>query len=208
LAFEEGILMSLKIGRRFIVLPSSGPGDQVEKSYVGDRIPIVLGPGRAFGSGEHETTSSCLEELENIPVSRDTKVLDLGSGTGILAIAAAKMGAGEVIALDTSPDAVETTIGNAQLNGLDNAIRTVQGGLEVVKDKRFDLVLANLYGEVLLGLVGEFPKCLASGGHLVLSGIHYECNYELWTAFVKTGLRLLKDRFLENYTTMVFKKEP
>jgi ribosomal protein L11 methyltransferase len=208
LAFEEGIFMSLKIGRRFIILPSSGPGDQVEKSYVGDRIPIVLGPGRAFGSGEHETTSSCLEELENIPVGGDTKVLDLGSGTGILAIAAAKMGAGSVTALDTSLDAVETTIGNAQLNGLDNAIRTVQGGLEVVKDKRFDLILANLYGEVLLGLVGELPKCLASGGHLVLSGIHYDYNYELRTAFSKSGLRLVKDRFLENYTTMVFKKEP
>jgi ribosomal protein L11 methyltransferase len=134
--------------------------------------------------------------------------LDLGSGTGILAIAAAKMGAGSVTALDTSPDAVEATIGNAQGNGVEKVVMAVQGGLESIKAERFDLILANLYGEVLLGLVGELPKCLASGGHLVLSGIHYDYNYELRTAFGQSGLRLIKDRFLENYTTMVFKKEP
>jgi len=200
--------MSLKIGKRFIIFSSPGPGDQVEKSYAGDRIPIILGPGRAFGSGEHETSSSCLEEMENIPVGRSTKVLDLGSGTGILAIAAAKIGAGYVIALDTSLDAVETTISNAQLNKVEKNVRIVQGGLESIKNERFDLVLANLYGEVLLGLVGELPRRLAVGGYLVLSGVHYDYNYELRTAFVKAGLKLVKDRFLENYTTMVFRKEP
>lgn len=200
--------MSLKIGKRFIILHSLEAGDLVEKTYVGDRIPILLGPGRAFGSGEHETTSSCLEELENLPVSASTKVLDLGSGTGILAIAAAKMGALSVTALDTSPDAIETTISNGKLNGVEKIVIPIRGGLELVKGERFDIILANLYGEVLLSLVSDLAKCLQSGGFLVLSGIHYDFNYELRTAFIKTGLALMRDTFLENYTTMVFRKEP
>jgi ribosomal protein L11 methyltransferase len=199
--------MSLKIGKRFIILHSLEAGDSVEKTYVGDRIPILLGPGRAFGSGEHETTSSCLEELENLPVSASTKVLDLGSGTGILAIAAAKMGALSVTALDTSPDAIETTISNGKLNGVEKVVIPIQGGLELVKGERFDIILANLYGEVLLSLVSDLAKCLQPGGFLMLSGIHYDFNYELRTAFIKTGLDLMRDRFLENYTTMVFRKE-
>jgi len=199
---------SLKIGTRFIILSSAEPDDRIEKSYVGDRIVIILGPGRAFGSGEHETTSSCLEAMENIPVGRDTRILDLGCGTGILAIAAAKMGAGSVTALDTSPDAIETTIGNARLNKVEKVLRIVQGGLDSIKAEPFDLILANLYGEVLLGLVEVLPRHLADGGYFVLSGVHYDYNYELRTAFVKAGLKLMKDRFLENYTTMVFRKEP
>jgi len=199
---------SLKIGTRFIIFASSEPDDQVEKSYVGDRIVIVLGPGRAFGSGEHETTSSCLEEMENIPIGRGTRILDLGSGTGILAIAAAKMGSNSVTALDTSPDAIETTIGNARLNRVEKAMRIVQGGLDSIKAEHFNLILANLYGEVLLDLVGQLPRRLADGGYLVLSGVHYDYNYELRTAVVKAGLKLNKNRFLENYTTMVFRKEP
>ncbi len=196
--------MVLKIGRRFIILSASEPDGRIEKSYVGDRIPIVLGPGRAFGSGEHETTGSCLEELDRIPLGPGSRVLDLGSGTGILAVAAAKIGAPSVIALDTSPEAVETTISNVRLNRVEDTVITRQGGLDVVKDETFDLVLANLYGDILLALVMDLRKCLAPGGSLVLSGIHYDDHYEVRTAFLKTGLRLVKDRFLENYTTMVF----
>jgi len=199
--------MSLKIGKRFIVLSFREPGDAeaAGRKYVGNRIPIWLGPGQAFGSGEHETTTSCLEELENLPIEATTKILDLGSGTGILAIAAAKMGARTVTALDTSADAVESTRSNAKLNGVETAVFPAQGGLERVKDERFDIILANLYGEVLLGLVPDLTKCLQPGGLLVLSGIHYDFNYELRTAFLRLGLKLLKDRFLENYTTLVFK---
>lgn len=102
--------MSFEIGNRFIILRSS------EATYSGQRIPLILGPGRAFGSGEHETTSSCLEEMEHIPVFPDAKVLDLGSGTGILSIAAAKMGALSVTALDPDPEAITTTSSNISLN--------------------------------------------------------------------------------------------
>ena len=196
--------MVLKIGKKFLILAVSEPGDRIEKSYAGSRISIVLGPGRAFGSGEHETTRSCLEELEGIPLGLRSRVLDLGSGTGILAIAAAKMGAPSVIALDTSPDAIETTLSNVRLNRVENSVAIKQGGLEVVKDELFDLILANLYGDIVLSLVGDLRNCLASSGRLVVSGIHYDDNYEVRAAFIKTEFRLVKERFLENYTTMVF----
>jgi len=90
--------------------------------------------------------------------------------------------------------------------------RTIEGRgrfpKETGKGERFDIILANLYGEVLVSLVSDLAKCLQPGGLLVLSGIHYDFNYELRTAFIKTGLDLMRDRFLENYTTMVFRKEP
>ncbi len=193
--------MSIKIGERFVVLPSS------EAVNPGERIPVILGPGRAFGSGEHETTSSCLEELEKIPLFPGAKVLDLGCGTGIFAIAAAKMGAHSVIALDPDADAIETTVNNIKLNGVEKMIFSLLGELRMVKDKHFDLIMANLYGDILLTLVRDIPPLLEPGGYLLLSGIAFEYSYELKTGFAKAGFKLLKNRFLEEYCTMVYRKE-
>jgi ribosomal protein L11 methyltransferase len=194
--------MSFNVGKKLLVLGSNEALDSKE------RIPIVLGPGRAFGSGDHETTRSCLEELENIPSSLLKKVLDLGCGTGILSIAAAKLGARSVTAIDPNPFAVETTIANVKLNSSEEQIHVIRGELKDIKGMRFDLIMANLYGDVLQDLVNEIPLFLNPGGYLMLSGIHYEYHYELKTGFIEMGLALLKNRMLEEYTTLIFKKGP
>lgn len=193
--------MSFKIGNKLIILSSTEIVDTDE------RIQIILGPGRAFGSGDHETTRSCLEELENIPLSSVTTVLDLGCGTGILAIAAIKLGASSVTAIDPNPFAVETAAANIKLNGVDDKVNIMQGELIDIKGERFDLIMANLYGDVLLDLVHELPIFLNAKGYLMLSGIHYEYHYELKTGIVEMGLKLLKNRMLDEYTTLIFKKE-
>ena len=192
--------MSFKVGKKLIIVNST--------EYVNsdERIPIILGPGRAFGSGDHETTRSCLEELENIPLSSIKKGLDLGCGTGILAIAAVKLGAHSVTAVDPNPFAVETTTANVKLNGVSDQISIIQGELENIRGERFDLIMANLYGDVLQDLIHEIPLFLNQGGYLLLSGIHYEYHYELKTGFVEMGLKLLKNRMLEEYTTLIFTK--
>ena len=108
--------MSIKIGKHFEVFRST------ETINASERIPIILGSGRAFGSGEHETTSSCMEELENIPIILNSKVLDVGCGTGILSIAAARMGARYVTAIDLNPRAIKATGKNIKLNNVEKKI--------------------------------------------------------------------------------------
>jgi ribosomal protein L11 methyltransferase len=193
--------MSFEIGKRFIVLRSSEP------RYSGRRIPVILGPVRAFGSGEHETTRSCLEEMEHIPVFPGSKVLDLGCGTGILSIAAAKMGALSVIALDPDPEAIKTTISNIQLNRVEKIVYSLQGELEALDGEDFDLIMANLYGDIILNLAGKLPYFLKPEGCLLLSGIQYEYSYEVRTVITNSGFQLLKSKHLEEYVTLVFRKE-
>jgi len=193
--------MSFKVGKKLIIISSTEP------VISEGRIPIVLGSGRAFGSGDHETTRSCLEELENLPLFSMKTVLDLGCGTGILTIAALKLGAEHVTAIDPNPFAIETTVANAQLNNIEKQIDIIQGELKNLKGERFDLIMANLYGDVLLDLVQELPVLIKPSGYLMVSGIHYEYHYELKTGFVEMGLKLLKNRMLDEYTTLIFKKE-
>ncbi len=193
--------MSFKIGKQFEIFRST------EAGAASERIPIILGTGRAFGSGDHETTSSCLEELENIPIIRDAKVLDVGCGTGILSIAAAKMGARQVIALDPDHKAITVTITSIQLNRLESKIIPRQGELKIVEDHDFDVIVSNLYGDLLLELVKDFSIRLRTGGYLLLSGILYEYTYDLKRALSQTGFDLLKARYLEEYTTLLFKKK-
>ena len=173
----------------------------------GERIPIRLGPGLAFGSGEHETTRSCLEEMENIPVFSVAKVLDIGCGTGILSIAAAKLGARSVVALDPEPEAIEATINNIKLNRVEKKISILQGEVQMVRGERFNLIVANLYGDVLLTLASEIPPLLETGGYTLLSGIAFEYTYEVKTKLVKAGCELLKSMFLEEYCTLLFQKK-
>lgn len=190
--------MCLKIGEKFIVASS------FDDSRSQGRISIVLGQGRAFGSGEHETTRSCLEELERLPVASMERVLDLGCGTGILAIAAAKLGAASVAAIDPSPFAVETALANVQRNYVQDRVDVIQGELKDVKRQRFDLIMANLYGDILLEIAPDVPLFMKSNAHLLLSGIHYEYHYEVKTAFLELGLHLLKNRLLTEYATLLY----
>ena len=193
--------MSIEIGKYFVVFRAA------EGVNSDERVPIVLAEGRAFGSGEHETTRSCLEEMEHIPLFLYAHVLDLGCGTGILSIAAAKMGARLVLALDTDPDAIKATTANITLNGLQKIIRPLQGEIEIVKKVQFNIILANLYGDILLTLVNDMAFLLKPGGFMLLSGIQYEYAFELKMRFVEAGCKLVKNRFLQDYCTMVFKKE-
>lgn len=144
------------------------------------RIVIRLDPGLAFGTGTHPTTRMCLRWLaqrgdRGLPLGR---VLDFGCGSGILAIGAAKHGAVEIDAVDIDDAAVESTVLNAQANGV-----TLNAGLPAAVSGQYDTVLANILATPLKTLAPLLWSCVAPGGHLVLSGILAQQAEELVVAY-------------------------
>ena len=149
-----------------------------------DATTIALDPGMAFGTGLHPTTQQCLEALAGLRLD-GARVLDVGTGSGILAIAAAKSGAREVVAVDTDPLAVRAALENAERNDVRVA---VQLGSASAAEGTFDVVLANLIGPTLVRLAPELRARLRPSGSLVAAGITHDAELEVLAAFGACGL--------------------
>jgi ribosomal protein L11 methyltransferase len=171
-----------------------------------DRIDLVMHRG-AFGSGEHETTESCLKILEGRPEVKGARILDLGSGTGILAIAALKLGAEHAVCVDIEEDAVESARVNCQLNQFNDAVTHITGTLDTVKENNFDLVLANIYGDILLALAEPLTAKLKPGGTLLLSGILWEYNFDVRQAYERMCCEVVSNHMLEEFSTTLMTKK-
>jgi ribosomal protein L11 methyltransferase len=168
-----------RIGRRIIIVPS-----WIEFSPRPEHLVITIDPGMAFGTGQHPTTAMCLRALEE-HVRPGLSVLDLGCGSGILAIAAAKLGASTVLALDTDPLAVKACRENAQANGVTVEVR--EGTLPLPAPP-FDVVVANISGLALERLAGAVADALREGGVLIASGFLDDRVMALSGAFAAAGL--------------------
>jgi ribosomal protein L11 methyltransferase len=147
-------------------------------------ITIALDPGMAFGTGLHPTTQQCLEALSYLDLE-GLRVLDVGTGSGILAIAAAKRGARDVVGVDTDPLAVRAARENAAANGV--AIEARLGSAADVTGI-FDVVLANLVGPVLMQIAPHLRARLRTSGSLIAAGITTEAERDVLAAFVAEGL--------------------
>lgn len=170
-----------------------------------DRIDLVIAKG-AFGSGEHETTVSCLEILETLPDIEGAHLLDLGSGTGILALGALKLGAKSAVCVDISPDAVNTCRVNCEKNGLADRVRHLTGSLDTLNEEEtFDLVIANIYGDLLLDLAEGLVSRARPGSHLLLSGMLWEYNYEVRKTYGELGCTVIENRMLDEFSTVLLR---
>lgn len=156
---------AMKFGKRLWICPSW----ENSSDLPSDAIIIDMDPGLAFGTGAHQTTDLCLQYLdENPPI--DCSVIDYGSGTGILAIAAVKLGATQVVAVDNDPQAVIATISNIKVNHVQDHIQVLHTDDEEKLDK-VDLLIANILANPLIGLCEHFSNLVKSGGKIALSGI-------------------------------------
>jgi ribosomal protein L11 methyltransferase len=176
-----------RIGR-VVIAPSWAP----EAAADGD-VVITLDPGMAFGTGLHPTTRGCLELLQRIR-PMPARVLDVGSGSGILGLAALRLGAERVVALDTDPLAVAATAANAERNGLAARVDVGLGTLPEAAVERFSLVLANLVAAVLVELAPRLEAHLGAEGTLLASGIIDARADEVVAAMAGAGLAIRERR--------------
>jgi ribosomal protein L11 methyltransferase len=177
----------LRVGRRIVIKPTWR-----RHRPQPDEVVVALDPGMAFGTGLHPTTRLCLAALERVAdrgLVTGARALDVGCGSGILAIAAARLGAASVLGVDTDPIAVEATVANAARNRLTRRIAAREGSLPT-GEPPFDVVLANLIAGVLVALARELAEELRPGGTLVASGIYVDRETEVREAFARVGLEV------------------
>jgi len=186
----------LPVGRRLLVVP---PWETIPP--LNDRLVIWIDPAMAFGTGHHATTRMCLQALEDfmdrwVEAWRPV-ILDVGTGTGILAIAAAALGAERVVAIDTDPEACEAARGNLVRNEPRGRVEVYCGGITILdQNARFDLILANLDTRALGSLFPSFAARLAPVGRLIVSGIPLQDEAPLASLLQSARLHVI-DRQVE-----------
>ena len=190
---------SRRIGKRLLVTP---PWSRAAENR---RHVIVIEPAMAFGTGTHETTRSCLEFIDELCAEAvPAKALDVGTGSGVLAMAMARLGVRQVLALDNDPVALEAARANLTLNGLEGAVTLSDTGVGRVR-RRFPLVVANIILETLVELAGPLNRRVAAGGSLVLSGLLHDHVPVVMQHF--RDFRLVQRKERKEWSTLLLRKE-
>jgi len=170
------------------------------------KIIIELDPGMAFGTGTHPTTVMCIQALEKVIKGKE-EVIDVGCGTGVLSIAAAKLGAGQILAMDLDEVAVKSAKLNTKLNHVDHLIKIKQNNLLDHVEKQADVIIANILAEVILRFISDVARVLKPNGRFIASGIIQTKADTVMKAIEKAGL-VIEDRLVkEDWVTFIAKKE-
>jgi ribosomal protein L11 methyltransferase len=188
-----------KIGERLVIVPS-----WKDYSARPDEVVVTMDPGMAFGTGLHTTTRLCLIALEKY-LKTGEHVLDVGTGSGILTIAAVKFGAGHVTALDIEATAVEIAKQNVSQNGVSNRVNLYTGtlqefGLEI---KQANLILVNILAYTIIKMLPGLKAKLLPGGHIISSGILKEYAPDVEAAIKKEGLEIIESLQEDDWVSLV-----
>jgi len=174
----------IDVGEQLSILP---PWEKSDKN----RIPLIIDPGMAFGTGHHETTKACLQLIERFSkTSPKDRFLDVGTGTGILAIAASRLGFKAVVGVDIDPLAIDAAKRNAELNSLQN-VEILEGAIAGVQGA-FDMIAANLMSEVLINIAPEISARLNYTGIAILSGMLKGQENDVLHAMKRSGLSAIE----------------
>lgn len=176
-----------KVGNRFVIKPL-----WEEYEAKGDEIILNMDPGMAFGTGTHETTRLCLEAIENY-MKKNTRVFDIGTGSGILAIGASLLGAKDVVGVDLDIVAVDSAKENVKYNHLEN-VEILHGNLMDVVEGTADIIVANIIAEVILILIDDVKKMINKNGVFISSGIIREKEKMVTDALHEKGFSIKEVR--------------
>lgn len=196
-------MQPLRVGRRWIVVPA-----QLDLAVEPPLLPIRIDAGSAFGTGQHPTTQLCLMAIER-HLTPGADVLDLGTGTGILAIAAAKMKAGQVLAVDSDAEAVRVARQNAARNNVASIVRVEAGSLPEVRSGQWqrtpvDLVVTNILAHVIVSFFEQgLAQAVAPGGLLVVSGILHSQTPDIRARLPWHGLELIAQERLAEWSCLI-----
>jgi len=194
--------VSFPIGRRFFIIPSWS-----ESKCPSGRMPIHIDPGQAFGTGTHETTQLTLALLEECVGMRSPvdRILDLGTGSGILAIAAALLGFRRVIGCDNDLDSVRVAEENIARNA-HGAVSVYCGSIDSAPSASVDLLLCNLTAEVIADLFGEIRRAVCPGGDALLSGILVEQRERIHDVVTRGGFAIRDERTQGEWLGLAIRK--
>lgn len=191
---------AFEIGEKLAVCPSWESYDNKD-----NRTVISLDPGAAFGTGSHATTSLCLEILEK-RVTNDTTVLDIGTGSGILAIAADLLGAKSAIGVDIDAQSVKTAIANAEINGVSEKTEFLVGDLAEKVSGKYDIVCANIVADVVMRLFDNVADFMNDDGILIVSGIIDMRAAEVEKSAIEHGFKIAESLMREEWHAYVLTK--
>ena len=190
---------AMNIGKRLAIVPGW-------EQYDTDRTAITMDPGMAFGTGTHETTALCLEVLDE-RVRGGERVLDIGTGSGILAIAALKLGAAAAEGVDIDPMCVRTAGENAARNGVEDRLTVLVGDLSDKASGVYDLITANIVAAAILSLAPHVPALLAPGAVFIASGIIDTRKEEVLAGLRAAGLEPFDVREKRGWVCIVCRKQ-
>lgn len=185
--FEQArtVIKPLKVGKRIVVTP---PWEEYQPAD--GEIVITIDAGPIFGTGMHETTALCVQALENY-LRPGYAVVDFGAGSGILAIAAAKLGASRVVAIEADVEAVQIARDNVARNGVNDIVSVFKAMTPEVSDIQADLVVANIVPSVLIPNLEPLSRVMARDGKLILSGLNKKTCVEVEEALPGAGYSIM-----------------
>ena len=192
---------AFEIGQNLAVCPSWEKYDNKD-----NRIVVNLDPGAAFGTGTHATTSLCMEILEK-EVTAEKTVLDIGTGSGILAITSLLLGCKEAIGVDIDPQSVKTARENAEINGVADKTEFLIGDLADKIYGKYDIVCANIVADVVIRLFKDVANFVAENGTLIVSGIIDVRATDVEKAAAAHGFKIIEDRVREEWHAYILKLE-
>ena len=189
-----------EIGEKLVIVPSWETYDNKN-----GRTVLNIDPGAAFGTGTHATTSLCLSLLENY-IKEDTKMLDIGTGSGILSIASVLLGAKSAIGVDIDAQSVKTAKENAEINKMADKCEFIVGDLADKISGKFDVICANIVADVIIKLFQNVEQFLEENGVFIISGIIDIRKDDVLAAAKEKNFMILEEKYKDNWCAFVLKK--
>ncbi len=178
----------IRVSDKFVIKPTF----KDYKAQQGEMV-VTIDPKMSFGTGEHQSTKLVIKMLEKF-VRPGIRLLDVGSGTGILSIAAIKMGAAEAVAVDSDERCYENCKENCELNSVTGKVKIVKGEISDLKEDNFDLIIANIQKDVLLDIADQIREKIKPNGIVILSGLIIKDAKDIKQSYSKTGFGMLKPK--------------